>query len=690
MKHPLTRWCPFLLLILAGVLAYWNSFDGVFIYDDILAVRDNVHIRNLWPLSEALSLDQWATGSTVDGRPLLSLSFAVNYALLGNAPWGYHLVNLLIHLAAALLIFGIVRSTLTHTGRFRAAQPTALALGVALLWTVHPIQTESITYIVQRAESLMGLFYLLTLYASLRAFHIKHSPSAIPWRGVAILACALGMAVKEVMITAPMAVLLYDYTFVSGSFLKALRKRPGFYAGLFASWIVLFGLVFCNRADVAENFGVAPWPSYLFAQPGVILHYLRLCVWPRPLLLAYDWPLASGGIVVMVQTALVGGLLVLSLWGLWRRHWAGFVGTVFFLVLSPTSSILPSLQVIHEHRMYVSLAAVVTLAVAGVQAALTRIPRVSAVVARQPKSAFAVLPPILVVAVLFGIMTVQRNRDYHSEIAFWQHNVDHRPESYVAHCGLGQALQSHGRPAEAIEHYRRALRIEPKYAEAHYNWGLALTTVGRTQEAMACYQQALRLNPNHVNAHNNLGNALQALGRTREAIPHYRDALRLKPGMAEAHDNLGNALRALGRFGEAITQHEQALRIRPGWAEAHYNLGNALRAQRRFREAIATYEQALRVKPDYAEAHYNLGLALEAMGRPLEAVGHYQATVRIKPNLAVAHCRLGIIYQQSGRIAAAIRHYEQTLRLKPDFAEARQGLREMRAMTREPVVEDSL
>ncbi|MBT7702373.1 MAG: hypothetical protein HN700_18950, partial [Verrucomicrobia bacterium] len=215
MKYPLKRWLPFLLLMVAGVLAYWNSFDGVFLFDDFASIRDNPYIRVLWPLSRSMSLPLSDTGLTVDGRPLLSLSFALNHWLFGPEPWGYHLVNLLIHLTAGLLLFGIVRRTL-ELPQFReryAQSGTWLALASALIWLVHPLQTESVTYIVQRAESLMGMLFLLTLYCAIRGFT---GAKCGRWYLAAVLVCACGMGVKEIMFSAPLLVLLYDYIFNDG------------------------------------------------------------------------------------------------------------------------------------------------------------------------------------------------------------------------------------------------------------------------------------------------------------------------------------------------------------------------------------------------------------------------------------------------------------------------------------------
>jgi len=216
-------------LTVAALAAYWPSFAGVFVYDDEPAILRNPTIRQLWPLSGAL---QPPADATVSGRPVANLSFAVNYALSGTRVWSYHAANFLIHLCAGLTLFGIVRRTrvpgrqeapaVTHEDDRRpagdgggvAGHPTLLALVIALLWTLHPLQTESVTYVVQRVESLMALFFLLTFYCFIRSLA---SPHPLRWRGLAVVLCLLGMGTKEVMATAPVLLLLYDRTFVGGS-----------------------------------------------------------------------------------------------------------------------------------------------------------------------------------------------------------------------------------------------------------------------------------------------------------------------------------------------------------------------------------------------------------------------------------------------------------------------------------------
>jgi hypothetical protein len=377
------------LIVLAGVAAYWNSFAGVLAYDDQFAIVENPTIRQLWPLWPVLAPPH--SGETVSGRPLLNLSLAINYAISGLEVWSYHLMNLAIHIAAALLLFGILRRTFLMPmlrGRFGNAA-TTLALASALIWTIHPLQTESVTYIVQRAESLAGFFYLLTLYCVIRGaaavgqafqpdaesanvrlesltYPKKGDSPPWPWYAAAALACLLGTACKEILITAPMMVLLYDRTLLAGSFTETLRRRWGLYVGLVATWGLLACLVFSTGLIGRQSEMGAPdaW-SYARSQPGVILHYLRLSFWPGPLCMSYDWPVASTVGEILPGTIVVGLLLAATLWGvIWRKPW-GCLGAWFFLILAPTSTIMPLNQLIHEHRMYLSLAAIAVLVVTG-------------------------------------------------------------------------------------------------------------------------------------------------------------------------------------------------------------------------------------------------------------------------------------------------------------------------------------
>ena len=620
------------VLLLAGAVAYHNSFSAPFLFDDNPSISDNLTIRKLWPPWEALSPP--ATGASVTNRPVVNYSFAINYALGGIDVRGYHVVNLGIHLCAALILFGIIRRTLkqavlrSHFGEHAHLIAFAIALG----WMLHPLQTESVICVVQRTESLMGLFYLLTLYAAIRGME---APPSRRWQILAFATCLVGMATKEVMVSAPFIVLLYDRTFVAGTFREALNRRKWSYLSFAATWILLAWLVLGagggNRGG-NSGFGAGiTWWQYLFTQAEGIVRYLKLSIWPHPLVVDYGIYVAHDPAVIvpcMLFLAILGTatLVALRRWPIW-----GFIGVWFFAILAPSSSILPlATQTLAEHRMYLPLAAVITLVVVELYNRIGR------------RGLFAAT----VIAVVFGVLTIRRNSDYRSDLSIWTDTAAKCPGNARALAGLGGALLHAGRATEAIPCYERALQLNPKLSD--YGLGAALLRAGHAAEVIPIYERALRLNPNLVDVCSDLGNALADVGRVAEAIQYYERALRLSPNHPEAHNNLGAVLYGSGRM----------------------------------QEAVEHYQRALQIKPDYTEAEYNLGLALFDTGRIDDAVAAFRAVVQRNPELVAAWCSLGRALERSGRTAEAVTSFEEALRRAPDSAEARDGLVRLRAAQR--------
>jgi tetratricopeptide (TPR) repeat protein len=511
----------------------------------------------------------------------------------------------------------------------------------------------------------MGLFYLLSLYGFLRG---AQSRRALGWFSLSVAACYLGVASKEVIVTAPLMVLLYDRTFVSGSFREAWTRHWRLYLGLASSWLWL-GYLMAGLHARGVGYGLEiTWSGYALVQCRAVVQYLRLAVWPYPLILDYGEYVPIGSLAVAPYALVLVVLATGVLFALKRQPAIGFVGAWFFVILAPTSSVVPIVgSPMAEHRMYLPLAAVVTIAVVGAVALGKRLFQ-----KQQGVVLGCVAGGSLVVLLTF--LTVQRNRDYNSEVTIWQDTVEKRPNNPRARYSLGHALVRLGRVPEAMEQYEQALRLKPGYAEAHNNLGAALMGQGRLPEAIGHYEQALRIKADDAEAHNNLGAALMEQGRLPEAIGHYEQALRIKPDFAEAHYNLGATLQGVGRVPEAIEQYEQALRLKPEYAEAHNNLAAVLMGRGRLPEAIGHYEQALQIKPDDAEAHYNLGVALRGVGRAPEAIEHWEKAVRIKPDYAEAHNNLATALMGQGKLQEAIGHYEQALRIKPDYAEAHNNL----------------
>jgi tetratricopeptide (TPR) repeat protein len=694
-----------LAILAAGTITvYSHTLSVPLLLDDRLSIAENLSIRRLWPIGPVLSPP---TGSGVGGRPLLNLTFAINYAFGGTAPAGYHRVNLLIHILASWILFSLVRRTLKlpgleeRFGRFA----TALGLATGAIWAWHPVQIQSVTYISERAESLMGLFYLLTLYCFIRG---AVSPGRRPrrmWYSLSVLACVAGTGTKEIIATAPLMVLLYDRTFISGTFQQAWRRNRPLYLGLVAS-LLLLGPRIVGLKDRSVVYGVGfgggiAWWDYGLGECRVILKYFLLSIWPSPLVFDYGptghshlkelWPYASVLTVLLAATGIA----------LRRSPKVGFAAAWFMLILAPTSSIVPLVgQAMAENRLYLPLAGVVAGVAVG---------------------AFAVagrwsLPILGISAICLGLATVRRNMDFVSEQRIWDDTIAKVPRNCRAHNSLGNTwLDTPGHLQEAIAQYKEALRLEPNYPEAHYNLGSVLCRIpgrmndaiaefgealrlkadypdarnnlgltleeipGRLNDAIAQFEEAIRLNPDSADAHYNLGNAwAKAPGHLGDAIAQYEDALRLRPDFAHAHTNLGNALMEIpGRLNDAIAQYEAALRLEPDSAETHNDLANALfNAPGRVKDSIAQYEEALRLKPDSPEAHYNLGNAFQRIpGRMNDAIAQYEEALRIRPDLPGPHNELGYALEKiPGRQNDAIAQYEEALRLKPDYLEAHNNL----------------
>lgn len=649
-----------LIIVVAAFAAYANTFHAPFTFDDVSSIGDNPSIRRLWPPGAALSPPSgW--GMTVSGRPVLNLSLAINYAISGFEVWSYHVLNLVIHVLAGLTLFGLVRRTLERpslAAKF-GGQAWSLALAIAAIWTLHPLQTEAVTYVIQRAESLMGLFFLVTLYAFVRAVE---SPRPGLWWVVAGSACLLGVGAKEIAALIPLIVLLYDRTFVSGSFSEAWRRHRWPLLALAASWLPLLWLLAGtggNRGGTVRFDIGTLWIDYGLTQFEAITRYLGLAFWPHPLVFDYG-TIARPGIVAILPWALpVLALIAATLVALRRWPVAGFLGAWFLVILAPTSIVPGTIQMIVEHRMYLSLAAVITFTLCAVSAWLG--PRIASSVGAA-------------LAVAAGLVTLQRNAVYGSERTLWEDTVAHRPANARAQNNLGLSYYHLGRFDDAIARYRESLRLDPTVANTHYNLGLAFMNSGRLAEAVAPFEETVRILPYYFYAQQNLGIVLTKLGRSQEALAHFAEALRFDPSPAETHFHFGVALAELGRWAEAADHYAQALRINPRYAEAQSNWGVALFQMNASAAAIKHFDEALRLKPDSPDVHYNLGLALASLGRTTEAAAHYAEAVRLNPEHPGAQLNLGVALGQMGRLPEGIEHLEQAARLRPDWPEAHTNL----------------
>ncbi len=616
-------------IIAAVCLVYGNTLRAPFIFDDGPSITLNESIRHLWPIGPVLQ-PPVNGGPSIAGRPLINLSLAANYAISGLDPWSYHAANLIIHALAALTLFGLVRRTLEGPvlrARF-GTTAAPVAFGIALLWAVHPLQTESVTCVIQRTESLVGLFYLLTLYGFVRAAAADSRPGRLGWSAACVAACTLGMATKEVMVTAPVIVLLYDRTFVGGGFREAWRRHRWLHCGLFTTWALLLHLLAGNplRGGTADYESISSW-QYLLTQCRAVVLYLRLSVWPHPLVLDYGAGFARTVAEVWPQAVLLVVLAGGTLWALVRRPVLGFLGAWWFVILAPSSSVVPLVtQTIAEHRVYLPLAAVIAL---GVGILATRAARL-------------VLPACIAAGLLFGGLAFSRNRLYQSVETIWRDNLAKQPDNPRAYLALATVADKEERFPDAVHDYEEYMRRKPDDTAVEFNFARDLVKAGRRAEAMQHFESLLRKQPGEVEVRINYGASLITTGRLEEAARQFQFVLQLRHGDGDDHFNLAETLAKLGRLPEALAHYQQAVALKPDMAFAQYRYGNALLQAKRPGEAAKAYRKAVRLKPDLFEAWVNLGGACLMTNSIQEAVTAYETALRLKPD--DQSCRANLEY----------------------------------------------
>jgi len=619
-------WARVALIVCAAVATYANSLSIPFVLDDQASVVQNGDIRDLRNLARVL---QPTPDSPTAGRPLVSLSFALNYAAGGLDPVGYHLVNLILHTLCALMAFGLVRRTLELPSmRDRWGRVSAdVAAAAALLWVVHPLTSEVVNYVTQRTESMAALCLLVTMYGAVRA---STSPQG-RWDGVAIVACFLGTLCKETIVVTPVLVALFDRLFLVGSWRQAYRDRGSLYLGLMASWFVLAGLLWSGPRSAVGGFsaGVDVW-TYLLNQAVVIVDYLQKTIWPVRLVAFYGWPLPLTLAQVWPQAAVVLALLVATAVACVKAPRLGYLGAWFFITLAPTSSFVPiATEVGAERRMYLPLMALATLAVAAAWGLLGRLRALDANHRGTTAPGWASAALTLGVAGGLATATVARNREYATPITLAQTIVDRRP-SGVAHHMLGEQLAIANRVDEAVGHLRQA--VAQGNTRAHYPLGVLLLqrrdVAGATQQLeevvrLSGVPQAMRwLEPpllDVLQARGFLGQIYATERRWADAEVQAREVLAKAPGHPDARRVLGAALVGQQRWAESIDEHRQYLKARPGDAQARVNLGVAFIATGQLDAAIDQFQQAVAADPGNPNARRLLQLAREDRARAVEA-----------------------------------------------------------------------
>jgi tetratricopeptide (TPR) repeat protein len=658
-------------------LIVWVAFspvlqNGFVNWDDDANLLENPNYRGLgW---RQLS---WMFTTFFGGhyQPLTWMTFGMDYLLWGMQPFGYHLTNLILHVAnAQLCYFLAVRLfTLAYPG---AAEITGLRIRLAgaiaaLLFAAHPLRVESVAWATERRDVLSGFFIFLTMLFYLRANSHPGNPARTRWMWAAVVVYGLSLLSKAIGMTIPFVLLVLD--------VYPLRRLSGAtrkWFGPDAPKILLEKIPFLILAVAAA--AVAP-----MAQGGVMrsMHdhgtferlaqalfglafYLWKTVLPVELAPLYElpekfspveWPFLLSGLIVLAVS--IGVFICRQRWPALLASWVCYA-----VLLAPVLGFAQSGPQVAADR-YSYLACVGWAVVAGAAS-------LSLLRSRLAGKAWAsplVLGIGLASIAILGSLTWRQSRIWHDSITLWRHGLAVAEgslfKSSIAHSNLGVALYGRGELAEAIRHYREALRVDPGFAQAHNNLGKALADRGELALAMTHYREALRIDPRYAEAHNNLGNALADGGELAPATIHYREAIRIKPTDADAYLNLANVLVKQDQVGAAIKLFRESVRLDPSNARAHYNLGTVLAKSGELEEATQQFNETLKIEPAHAMAHFNLGFALAMRGDLESAIEHFQHALQGDPMNAMAHEALARTFALQGRQDEATRHFQEAQRI---------------------------
>jgi len=557
-----------LLFMLAVIilLIYTETLTTPFIFDDISNIRDNPHIRI--PFLSFKNLAWAGFQSPLANRPVANISFALNYYFHGYNLVGFHVVNILIHIASGFFLYFLVKTTIrTPALRARYAELSWIPFFTAFIWLVHPLQTQSVTYLVQRMNSMAAMFYVLSmlLYVKFRLSSGHYTKWS--FLGGCILAGILALGTKEISATLPGFIILYEWYFFQGLSRQWAKRHMLILAGI-GVLIIGISLAYLGSelwARILNDYNSRDFTltQRVLTQFRVIIFYISLLIWPQPsrLNLDHDFALSyslTNPMTTLLSLTIIIVLILLAILFAKRESLISFCILWFFGNLVIESSII-GLELVFEHRNYLPSMLAILLLVT--------------LVFRYLKSTWLSVVALCVMGTLFTVWTFERNNVWSDEISLYRDCVAKAPGKARTYNNLGAALLRGGNLAEAAGQFKAALKIKPDYVDAHYNLGYALSRQGNLDAGIYHFDETLRLDPKNLKALNNLGVVLALQGRYGEAVNYFGAALKLNPRDAEIHNNIGISLKGMGKPDEAAKHFARAQALDPRHAEAHNNLG---------------------------------------------------------------------------------------------------------------------
>jgi tetratricopeptide (TPR) repeat protein len=587
------------LLAVVVILIYADTLTTPFIFDDLVNIHDNPHIR-----VPALSLKNlaWAGfNSPIGSRPVANISFALNYYFNGYNLVGYHVVNILIHTACGIFLYFLAKATLqTPALRSRYEKFGWIPFLTVFIWLVHPLQTQSVTYIVQRMNSMAAMFYVLSML-----FYVKFRMSTAPRARWALMAgcvttAVLAFGTKEISATLPLFVILYEWYFFQELSVQWIKRNFFILGGVFLLFtvIALVYLDFDPVARILRGYRVRDFTPMqrVLTEFRVVVFYISLLLWPNPSRLNLDHDFALSYSLLNPATTLISITTIMALITfaclIARKEPLLSFGIIWFFGNLIIESSIIGLELVFEHRNYLPtmfvILAIVSLAF------------------RYLKHVLPAAIALSLVGALFCGWTFERNKVWADEITLYRDSAAKSPAKARSHNNLGAALSRQDRVKEAIEKFQTALKINPQFSDAHYNLGYALVRTENLDEGILHFREAVRVEPKRVKYLNNLGAALILKGDYSEAVDHFKTALKTNPSDADVHNNIGLAYKKRGQPDAAMQHFSRAVVLDPRQADALINRGAMQMDQGQLEAAGKDFARALEIRPGCVKARLNL------------------------------------------------------------------------------------
>jgi tetratricopeptide (TPR) repeat protein len=679
-----------ILIIFLGFIAYANSLNGKFLWDDTVLVRDNAYIKNWSCVTKIFTKDIAAGGANQFNfyRPLQMLTYMIDYSFWKLNVVGYHLTNVILHIFVALCIYWLLNILYNKS---------SLSLLTSLFFLVHPIHTEAVSYISGRADSLAALFMLLCFI-----FYIKQLGSKnLNFCLLTLLSYIFALLSKENSLIFPALLLLYHYNFKQKVIIKT------FLPILSIACIYITIRFTVLRSLQPYLFSTTTLPQRIPGFFVALTNYLRLLILPIQLhqeygktLFHFSSPQAIIGIAVLLsllfysfihsqhQTIATHGedeqrLLsipsqVLGIFGenteakpkynhsrpralargsrrLIKRNRNPLIFFSifwFFIALLPVSNIYPIITYMSEHWLYLpSIGFFLVLA--------------SFLVSLYRNKKFKILAVTLITGLLFfySYFTIKQNNYWKDPIIFYETTLKYAPTSPRIHNNLGLLYYEQGKTEEAVSLYKKAIELSPDFFDAYNNLANAYYKLGNNKEAIDLYKKAITLNPGLVDAYNNLANLYADIGDTEEAVALYKKAIEVNPDYANAYSNLGHLYHRQGQDQEALALYRRAVELNPVLVDAYNNLGFLYRKFGKTEQAVALYKKAIEINPNYLTAYFNLGNIYADTSKNKEAINAYQHAIEIDPAFAPAHFNLSVVYFRQKQYDLALKHCNKAIGL---------------------------